>query len=120
MDKLNIILQIVSALIGIFVTAVGFIIPLVKNVKAKNVLQTAVSIAEKVQPYIVEAEEFINYTGEEKKAYVLTKANQYAIENNLSFDVEAVSKEIDNLVELTKQVNQREKDKATTETTQTA
>lgn len=110
-ETLQIWLPIVSGFVGILITFLSFIIPLVKNSKAKKILETSVKIAEAVQPYIIEAEKFINYTGEEKKSFVMTKANQYAIDNKLKFNVEEVSKQVETLVALTKQVNQREKDK---------
>lgn len=108
-------LPIVSTALGIIITAISFLIPYIKNAKAKKILETAVKIAEAVKPYIVEAEKFTHYTGEEKFNFVITKANQYAIDNKLKFDYEAVSKEIESNVALSKQVNQREKDKITVE-----
>ena len=119
-EFLNTWLPIVSALLGIVVTAGGFLIPLIKNAKVKKALETAVKIAEAVKPYIVEAEKFVNYSGEEKKAYVMTKANQYAIEHKLNFNADEVSKQVEELVSLTKQVNQREKDKVATEKVEVA
>lgn len=112
---LSVWVPIISGLLGIFVTAATFLIPYIKNAKAKKILETAVKVAEAVQPYIIEAEKFANYSGEEKKAYVMTKANQYAIEHKLNFNAEEVSKQVESLVNLTKQVNQREKDKVATE-----
>lgn len=98
----------ITALAGLLT----FLIPFVKSAKAKKALETAKKIAESVQPCIVEAEAFVNYTGEEKKAYVMTKANNFAIANGLEFDADKISTLIDNIVELTKKVNQRDKDKA--------
>ena len=61
-------------------------------------------------PYIQQAESFVHYSGAEKKEYVMTKANQYAIDNGIEFDQDMVSKKIEELVTLTKEVNKREKD----------
>lgn len=110
-EIINSWLPIISAVVGAFVSAISFLIPYIKNAKAKRTLQTASKIAESVQPYIVEAEKFVNYSGEEKLAYVLTKANQFAISNGFKFDAVAVTEQIENLVALTKKVNQRDKDK---------
>lgn len=104
-------LPITSALFGIITTAIGLLIPFVKNKKAIKRLKTALTIAQAVQPFIVEAEKFVHYSGEEKLAYVVTKANQYAIENKLKFEKQDVVEQIENLISLTKNVNQREKDK---------
>lgn len=104
-------LQIIYIISGMLVTGLGFLIPLIKCTKAKKGAQLALEIAQQVQPYIIEAEKFINYSGDEKLAYVVTKANQYAISNNIKFDVIAVTENIEKLVDLTKKVNVREKDK---------
>lgn len=75
-------------------------------------LNCTLKLAETIQPLIVEAEKFTHFSGEEKKQYVLTKANQFAIDPKLKFDQEKVSVMIDELVETTKKVNMRDKDKA--------
>ena len=49
----------------------------------------------------------MSYSGEEKKEYVMTKANRYAIENGIAFDEEAVSAKVEELISLTRQVNAR-------------
>lgn len=95
--------SIVSIVVA-FGTAITSLIVCIKN-KQWNKLKTF------VQECITTAETFKNFTGEEKKEYVITKANQYAISKGIKFDTEKVSNLIEDLVTLTKQVNQREKDK---------
>jgi hypothetical protein len=51
------------------------------------------------------AESYYNYLGEEKKAYVLTKLNQYALDNGITFDEEKASQKIEELIALSKNVN---------------
>ena len=67
------------------------LIKFVKNEKAKRVLQHTLKITEQLQPLIVKAEEFLHYSGEEKKQFVLTAANRYALDNKLAFDNQRVS-----------------------------
>lgn len=110
-EFLKLWLPIISTALGIIITLLGYTIPFVKNKKALKSFQTAHKIAQAVQPFIIEAEKFVHYSGAEKLAYVETKANQYAIEHNLKFDINAVREQIESLVTLTKKVNQREKDK---------
>lgn len=112
LENFQLLLQILYYSLGILIVVVSFLIPLVKNAKAKKALKTTLDIATAIRPYVIEAEKFVNYTGAEKLNYVMTKANQYAIENGLKFDAEATKKEIEELIELTKQVNKREKDEA--------
>lgn len=117
-EKLEIWLPIVTGLFGAIVAFLSLIIPYIKNVKAKkileetkNILETSIKIADAVKPYMFEVEKFEHYTQEEKKMAVMVKANQYAIENKLDFNKEQVSKEIEKNIEVSKKLNQREKDK---------
>ena len=63
-------------------------------------------------PFIREAEKFTAYSGAEKKAFVMTKANQFALKNNLAFYEEQVSEKVEELVTLTKQVNIKTREKS--------
>lgn len=110
LENIQLFLQILYVALGITITAITFVIPWIKNRKAKKILQTTVDIASQLRPFIIEAEKFTNYTGEEKLNYVMTRANQYAIANSLKFDAEATKKEIEDLIELSKKVNKRDKD----------
>ena len=57
---------------------------------------------------IIDAEAFVNYSGAEKKEYVLTKANRFAIENKIPFNETELSDKIEELIILSKEVNKRE------------
>lgn len=105
MENLEQIITIASAGIGLLVTITGFLIPLVKNVKAKNKLMALNQLGTLLKSLIAEAEQFVNFTGEEKKEYVLTKANRYALNNKLPFDESAIDDEIEKMVKLSKNVN---------------
>ena len=105
MENLEIILSVAGTALGLLVTTVTFLTKFIKNAKAKKVAENIVKIGNAMIPYIQEAETFLNYSGEEKKQYVMTKANQFAIDNNIPFDAEAVSDKIEELIGLTKQVN---------------
>lgn len=105
MENIEEIATAVSTCIGILATISGLVIPLVKNVKAKNKLTALNKFASVLQNLISDAECFSNFTGEEKKEYVLTKANRYAIENKIDFDEEAISAKIEELIDLSKKVN---------------
>lgn len=111
MEAIKEIIIIASFVVGLITTATGFLIPLVKNRKAKKALEALNSIAGQIQPLVVEAERFVNYTGAEKKQFVLTKINDFAIKNKIPFDETAASDLIEEIVATTKQVNMRDKDK---------
>ena len=105
MEQLELILSLAGTALGLLVTAMTFIVKFCKSAKAKKIAEQTIEIANAVLPYIEEAEKFVSYSGEEKKEYVMTKANRYAIENGIAFDEEAVSAKVEELISLTKQVN---------------
>ena len=107
MENLEIILSIAATAIGLLVTTITFLVKFIKNGKLKRAAEHIVKIGNAIVPYIEQAEKFIGYSGEEKKEYVMTKANQFAIEKGIDFDANAVSNKIEELVSLTKQVNVR-------------
>lgn len=112
MENLEIILSVAGAALGLLVTAVTFLLKFIKSAKAKKIAEQTIKISNAVLPYIKQAESFLHYSGQEKKEFVLTKANQFAIEQKVKFDTNLVSDKIEELVKLTKDVNKRDKDKA--------
>ena len=105
MENLELILSAAGTALGLLVTTLTLLAKFIGSAKAKKVAEQTIEIANAVLPYIEEAEKFTNYSGKEKKEYVMTKANQYAIANGIRFDAEAVSAEVEELIGLTKQVN---------------
>ena len=123
LQTIYIIIAIVSTLIG---TTIPAIIAFVKSVKkhrvakteaekeaAKNEMMTAVN------SFIVSAESMYKgvdkimkaqgqSTGELKKESVMTKLQSFALANGYEFDKEYWSKTVDDIVDLTKQVNAKE------------
>lgn len=114
MEHLEVILSMAGTALGLLVTAVTFIAKFFRSAKAKKTAENIIEIGNAVIPYIEQAEKFANYSGVEKKEYVLTKANQFAIEQGIDFNAATVSDRIEELVKLTKEVNKREKDIAAT------
>ncbi len=105
MENIKEIITIASAALGLLATVTGFLIPLVKNVKAKNKLAALNKLTKVLQTLIVDAEKYVNFSGEEKKAYVVTNANRYALDNKIAFDEQMVSDKVEELVALSKAVN---------------
>ena len=96
-------------IIGIVAGGIYSIIVTIKNKKTNNIktLFTA-----KIEELICEAEKFSNYTGEEKKQYVISRAKSWLSENNAikKFSDSTISAMIENVITLSKSVNKREKD----------
>ena len=108
MENLQIILSIAGTAVGLLITTITFFAKFITNAKAKKLAENIIKIGDAMVPYIEQAEAFAHYDGVEKKEYVMTKANQFAIENGIAFNTVDVSKKIEELVTLTKQVNKRE------------
>lgn len=111
MNQLQEILTVGATALSLLVGLLTFLIKFIKNEKAKKILQNTLKLTEALQPLIINAESFINFSGAEKKEYVLTKANQFALDNHMKFDGEHMSALIDEMVETTKKVNMRIKDR---------
>ena len=107
MENLEIIFSLFGTALSLLVTCLFFIIKFIKSVHTKNKLKDNTAILEAVAPLMEIAEKFRHYSGEEKKEFVLTKLNQFSLENNLAFDAEAIDKKIEELIKLTKQVNSK-------------
>lgn len=105
MENLELYLSVAATILGLFVSTITFLIKLIKKSKLKKVFEDIVLIMENIIPFIEEAERFIHYTGEEKKAYVMTKATQIIINKKMKVNLNDVSDKIDELISLTKQVN---------------
>lgn len=115
MQNIQIILSLAGTSIGLLITMLTFLAKFIKNAKLKKAMEQVVTIGNAVIPYINEAEKFSSYSGAEKKAYVMTKANQFAIEKNIPFNENEVSEKIEELVTLTKQVNNKKDSKIESE-----
>ena len=111
MRNLEVILSLSGTLLGFAVSLITVLVKYFNSVKAKRRAEQVIEIGKAVIPFIEKAETFAGYTGAEKKEYVLTKANQFALEKGFRYDAEQVSAKIEELVSLTKEVNKREKDK---------
>ena len=108
MEKLKYIITLASSVLPLVIAMLTFIIKFIRTAKMKKSLE----LTQTLQTFIVDAEKFINYNGEEKKEYVMTRANQFAIEHSMKFDGDSISALIDRIVNVTKQVNARPQDTA--------
>lgn len=108
MENFELIVSLASTAAGLLIVCVSFLVKLINSIKKRKSQQNEVTLLDAVAPIVEIAETFTNYSGEEKKEYVLTKVNQFAIENGIKFDSTLVSNQIERLIELSKQVNKRE------------
>lgn len=106
-DNFELIVSIAGTILSLLLTCVVCIVKIIRNAKQKKFLIDNTLLMDSIAPLMEVAEKYENYSGEEKKQFVLTKINQIAIENHLKFDVEEISKKIEELIVLSKEVNKR-------------
>lgn len=105
MQNIELILSMLVTIVGFIILTITFLSKYIKNAKAKKKLSSVVKLSEAIIPYIEEAEKFTGYTGKEKKTYVITRLKEYALNNNMKFDNDDISEKLEELIELSKLVN---------------
>lgn len=105
MENFEVVLSLAGTALSLLITSIIFVVRLVKALKEKRNMQNCSFLYETVAPLMEIAENFSNYSGEEKKQFVLTKVNQFAIENGLKFDAETTAAQVEKLIELSKKIN---------------
>lgn len=105
MENLKLLLSFAVTALGLLISTLTFLTKSIGNAKAKKKANELLELCNVLLPYIEKAEKFVNYTGEEKKEYVMTQVNRYALENGIKFDYNVVSSKIEEYIELSKEVN---------------
>lgn len=98
------IIKIVSLSVSLLISIFGFVVAVIKEVKLKKWDQ----IKSVLITFIEKAEEYTAYSGAEKKTVVLKWTKEFCDSHNINFDVEKVSNEIEELITLTKKVNNKD------------
>ena len=98
------IIKVVSLCASLLISIFGFVVAVIKEVKLKKWDQ----IKSVLITFIEKAEEYTTYSGAEKKTAVLKWTKEFCDSHNIKFDVEKVSEQIEELVELTKKVNKKD------------
>ncbi len=116
MEELKIIISLTSASLGLLITLLTYLYRFSKNKKIKEKALEIITLTNKLIPYIKEAEMFTNYSGIEKKEYVLTKIRQFAYIQKIDLDETEITKQLEEMIILTKEVNKRKINKPWLET----
>ena len=105
MEKVEYIFSLVGTVLSFLVALLTLVLKFMKVLKDKSITEDREKLVEKLLELIVEAEGMIDYSGKEKKAYVMEKILEFASGKDIEADLEFISEEIEKLVELSKQVN---------------
>ena len=108
MEKLEYIFSLVGTVLSFLVALLTLVLKLMKVLKDKSITEDREKLVEKLLELVVEAEGLLEYSGKEKKAYVMERISEFASSEDIEADVEFISEEIEKLVELSKQVNARD------------
>ncbi len=107
MENIEYIFSLAGAALSLLAAFLTVVVKLMKVVKEWREVADREKIVAKLPDLIAEAETFLEYSGEEKKAYVLDKISRFAVETGIQTDLEFVSGKIEELVKLSKEVNKR-------------
>jgi hypothetical protein len=105
MEYLELFFSLAGAVLSLLITSITFITKFLKSSKAKKLAENILEICNALLPLISQAEKLTNFTGEEKKEYVMTLIRQYALDKKLLFDYQKISNKVDELILLSKEVN---------------
>lgn len=105
------IIWIIGAILSICATGIPSIIGLIRKTKQFVKERNWNKVMEVLPKLISEAEQFVNYRGQEKKEFVKSRLAIFAVKNKIVFDEARFETAIDNIVRLTREVNKREKDR---------
>ena len=108
MERVEYILSLIGTILSFLVALLTLVVKLMKVLKDKSITEDREKLVEKLLELVVEAEGMLDYSGKEKKAYVMEKVSEFASETDIEADLEFISAEIEKLVKLSKQVNARE------------
>ena len=108
-EHLELYLSLAATILGLLISTLTFLTKCIKSKKGKRLAEELLNLSLDLMPLIEEAEKFVNYTGEEKKTYVMTRATQFVINKGMKVTENDISNKIEELVNLTNEVNVRKK-----------
>ena len=110
MNKIKIIISLLATTLSLLFTTSLSLFKFINSKKLNKKIIDENDLYNTIIDLMKIAEEFTNYSGIEKKEYVLTKLNQLSIDNKVNFDIEKASSKIEELISLSKNVNAKEKE----------
>lgn len=109
------IYKIASLVFSVLTIILGIVTVILKKSKSKKVQEIAskleqatsnvITVKNIILDFMKQAEQFINYTGSDKKSWVITKTKEYCIKNKITYDDSLIESTIESLIEFSKSVN---------------
>lgn len=101
----NMLLTSVISACGLAISTITFIIKFFTSIRDKKFLSQMLLVSEAIIPLVEEAERFVNFSGIEKKEFVMTRVIELMNSNHWKISKETVSDKIESFVSLSKKVN---------------
>ena len=100
------IVRLISLSVSLLISLIGLLIAILKAIKNKkwDDLQNA------LEQFVEQTGSLDEESGDEKKNEVLCKAQDFCNKQHIKFEEEKINQLIDDLISLSKQVNQQEKE----------
>lgn len=105
MEEIKMYVSYITPILTIICSFLIFLKNKIKKKQVSKMVEKTEELMKRIIPYIEEAERFTNFSGEEKKEYVMTKLKGYAINFGIDFDENSISNKVEELIELSKKVN---------------
>ena len=93
MERVEYILSLIGTILSFLVALLTLVVKLMKVLKDKSITEDREKLVEKLLELVVEAEGMLDYSGKEKKAYVMEKISEFASETDIEADLEFISEE---------------------------
>lgn len=106
-ENISWIAPLISVTLSLIASTVLLICRNSKNKRGEKAAKTALSIIDFAQKAVVAAEQFLNFSGPEKKAFAVTQIKEWCIDSKLNYSGEQISDAIEKVIEISKNVNKR-------------
>lgn len=108
-ETLKLILTAAGLVLALITTIVTAVAKNTKSAKAAKVANMLLSITSAATQFVAQAELITGFTGANKKEWVMTKLNQYCIENQINWDEKIADEAVEKLITFSKDVNAKSK-----------
>lgn len=108
MENIKTLISICFLVLCFISSLLSLLMKNISNIKKKKNLENILNIFNEIIPLIEEAEAFIDYDGEEKKEYVISRIIKILNNKGEKIDTDMIESMIETLVSFSKEVNYSE------------
>lgn len=105
METIHAIILLLSTVLPLLGTAITFISKFIKSDKGKKTTQDLLTLTSTMEDLMMKAEKFTDYTGEQKKIYVLRCVKNIALSAGREFNEAYAGDLLEKLINFSKGVN---------------